>query len=250
MMNPWNARHYNLTNAQALLKRTSAVPSETRDPRTEPGGMDLELAGDRAVTEISAEGTMTVTFSDKGTGRTCGSGTSRCQLCCTLLPIPTIRKPANQRCQHQSGAKGCKIYAERPFPCKTFSCRWLADVSTKGLPRPDRAHYVIDIQPDHIQMTDEATGETRRVNAFQVWVDPAFPDAHRAAGLRAWMHEMARLHGAATIVRWSPVKGIAVFPPPFDPDGEWRERTGVFHPQNAEERDIANGFEMEVTTHE
>ena len=43
----------------------------------------LALAGDRLTVEDHDDGTMTVTYSDKGTGRVCGD----CQLCCRLLPV-------------------------------------------------------------------------------------------------------------------------------------------------------------------
>lgn len=209
-----------------------------------PPNMDFELAGDHAVMSVSEDGTLTVAFNDKGTGRECG----KCQLCCKLLPIPVIQKPANQRCEHQSHARGCRVYSRRPQPCQVFFCRWLGDRSTQALSRPDRSHYVIDVMPDSFEMQNLVTGEPTTINAFQVWVDPAFPEAHKDPRLRDWMHEMAKLYGAATIVRSSPSSGFVVFPPPFDHEkGEWHEMGGDFVPKNEMDRAIANNFRIEAS---
>ena len=75
--------------------------------------------------------------------RTCGT----CTLCCRVLPIKDLDKPANVRCQHQTAFKGCAIYRRRPMSCRLWSCRWLVDPTTSDLRRPDRAHYVIDMVP-------------------------------------------------------------------------------------------------------
>jgi len=185
----------------------------------------LQLGGDHMTYAEAPDGTLTLTFDDKGTGRVCGS----CSLCCKLLPLPVLDKPANQRCEHQRHSKGCAIYATRPYACRTWSCRWVSDrTATEGMPRPDRAHYVIDIVPDHIDlMADESTGETRRVNVVTVWCDPAYRDAWRAPELRAFMLRMAEQWQLATTVRWNSSDALVVFPPPFDKAGQWHEVRGV-----------------------
>lgn len=71
-------------------------------------------------------------------GRECGD----CTLCCTLLAVQDIDKPAQTRCEHECEA-GCAIYESRPWSCKRFDCLWL-----KGeLPiwaRPDKTGVVFD----------------------------------------------------------------------------------------------------------
>lgn len=183
---------------------------------------DYELAGDRMTIEEHADGT-TITFSDKGTGRVCG----QCQLCCKLLPVPMIRKPAGVRCQHAKVGKGCTVYASRPISCRTWSCRWLADRETAGMPRPDRCHYVIDLETDHVRAVPNDGGEAIVFAVLQVWVDPAFPEAHRAPELRQYMLRMAEKYRLATIVRFDSERAITVFPPPFDVDRQWHEIVGA-----------------------
>jgi hypothetical protein len=183
----------------------------------------IELAGKRI--RLSHDGARDIiTFSDDTGGRVCGD----CQLCCRLLPIPgePLHKPAGQRCRHQKVRKGCTIYGQHPFACKVFACRWLADAETAALPRPDRAHYVIDPETDYIEMTEIEGGPKIRVGVIQIWVDPAFRDAHKAPSIRAYILNMAERYRLATIVRFSSHEAIVIFPPPMCSDRQWHEEAG------------------------
>lgn len=182
----------------------------------------LTLAGERMRITEDDQGTTTISFDDVGTGRVCGA----CQLCCKLLPVPPIHKAAGERCRHSKAGKGCTIYADRPFACRTWACRWLADPKTAGMPRPDRCHYVLDMETDYATMRDDA-GTEHRLNLFQVWVDPAYPEAHRAPELRAFMLATAERWGVPTIVRFSSTSAIVIWPPPINGSGEWVEQRDV-----------------------
>ena len=52
--------------------------------------------------------------------RACGD----CNLCCKLVPVPALKKEANEWCKHCDIGVGCKIYKDRPLDCKAFSCVW------------------------------------------------------------------------------------------------------------------------------
>jgi hypothetical protein len=205
-----------------------------------------QLAGDKIVLEHEG-GSSTLRFGDTGTGRVCGA----CSLCCKLLPVPgpPLNKPANTRCQHQKHSKGCAIYTKRPMPCRVFACRWLADRETAGMPRPDRCHYVIDIETDYVEAIDNASGERRKIGVIQVWVDPAFPLAHRSPDLRAYMLRMAEQHGYATIIRYNSKDAFVVFPPPLATDHQWHEESGqiVGRSRAAKEADILQRYRVGVT---
>lgn len=179
--------------------------------------MELEYAGDRMTMKEGADGSMTLSWDDKGTGRNCGD----CQLCCRLVPVPEIDKIAGQRCEHQKVRKGCAIYASRPHSCRVWSCRWLADPQTAGMSRPDRSHYVIDMEYDTVRLSGEH--ESHIANCLQMWVDPAHPDAHRTKEARAYMLRMAQLYHVATLVRFNNQKSILVFPPVLNKADQWHE---------------------------
>jgi len=146
--------------------------------------------------------------------RSCGD----CQLCCRLLPVKDLPKPAGQRCKHQKHAKGCGIYARRPMSCRLWSCAWLDDPQTSALARPDRAHYVIDPMPDFVTI-DYLDGEKLQVPVLQIWCDPKYPHAHRDPKLRA----MLNLNQAPAIVRYDNKRATVIFPPSKSSDGQWHE---------------------------
>jgi hypothetical protein len=204
-------------------------------------GQVHDLAGPRMSLTTTDEGVTTVTFSEKGTGKQCGD----CQLCCRLLPIAVLRKPANVRCQFQGFKQGCKVHGHPtlfPAPCRLWSCLWLGDPDVSGLPRPDRAHYVLDMDTCDVPLTN-TDGETVKVSCFQIWVDPAYPDAWRTRALRAWMAREATRLKAGFVIRWGPVKAMLVLPPVFDhANGEWHEIPGTGAPTSAEKEAIVKNF--------
>lgn len=211
-----------------MTRRRKGKAVATVEPTFLVEGHEATLNGDHMRITEDAEGRTTVEFSPKSlTGRVCGG----CSLCCKLVPVPTIDKPASQRCRHQRHGKGCAIYAARPFACRTWSCRWLSDESTAGLPRPDRAHYVIDMQAEDIRLVSP-DGAPIHLSAFQVWVDPAFPEAWRSPELLAWISHMAEVRRCPTIIRWGSERGLTVFAPPLNAANEWVEMEGQCVPQN------------------
>ena len=93
------------------------------------------------------------------------------------------------------------------------------------MPRPDRCHYVIDIKDDYVEMVQD-DGTRHKIGVIQVWVDPAFRDAWKAPELRAYMLRMATDYRMATIIRFSSLVAITVFPPPLSEDRQWHEISG------------------------
>jgi len=157
------------------------------------------------------------------TRRVCGG----CTLCCKLVPVATLDKGAGVRCRFQTWG-GCRVYTrlwEVAPECRLWSCAWLSDPDAEKLRRPDRARYVIDVLPDSIGATNNATGETVDVPVLQVWADPDHPDAWREdAALRAFMLARAASAGQATLIRYGNARGVLVAPPPLCDDGEWHEQ--------------------------
>jgi len=44
--------------------------------------------------------------------------------CCKVLLIEELNKPRNKTCEHLCEGR-CKIYSERPEPCKSMECMYL-----------------------------------------------------------------------------------------------------------------------------
>lgn len=169
------------------------------------------------------------------TARACGG----CTLCCKLLPVHDkavgFHKEGNTRCQHQRHGKGCTIYERKPPSCATYSCRWLLGNDTADMPRPDRAHYVIDPMPDYISVVARDTGELQQhIPVVQVWIDPGYPDAHRDPALRRYLLRRGEEGVAAVIRIEAHGQGFVLVPPNMTDSHEWIEvRDGMCGPQHS-----------------
>jgi hypothetical protein len=152
------------------------------------------------------------------TGRQCGD----CTMCCKLLPVRELAKPANTRCDHQS-SKGCAVYHRAGFPpsCGLWSCRWLVDPEATELRRPDRSGFVVDTVPDLIRVTDNGTGEMREVMVTQVWIDPARPEAASDPAVRRHAERRARDHGEVLLLRHGSTYATALIAPSMTSNGQW-----------------------------
>lgn len=53
--------------------------------------------------------------------KTCGD----CGLCCKLLGVTELEKPAGRWCVHFRRGRGCDAYEARPASCRVFNCTWL-----------------------------------------------------------------------------------------------------------------------------
>jgi hypothetical protein len=141
----------------------------------------------------------------------------------SLTWIPDFEKPAGERCQHQKHGKGCKVYALRPFGCRTWSCQWLTNDDTAALSRPDRAHYCIDPVPDYVTGRDDATGKVTTIPVIQIWCDEDYPDAHRDPALRAYLFRRGKREGMAALIRFAGAGALFICPPALSATGQWHE---------------------------
>lgn len=176
------------------------------------------------------------TMSSKGpvSARAC----NECNLCCKLVPVAEIQKPANKKCKHQSHLQGCKIYPNRPRSCQSWNCAWLVDEDAADLRRPDRVHYVIDMVLDYVTAVDNETGKSFDIPAIQIWCDEKYPDAHRDPKLREYLAKHAKAGGAIGIVRYDSGRCFGLYPPELSGDGQWHEVAGNVIARDAAEEAI------------
>ena len=66
-----------------------------------------------------------------------------CGLCCKLMGVTALAKPAGKWCRHFSKARGCAIYADRPDDCRVFNCLWLLTEALDADWKPSRAGFVL-----------------------------------------------------------------------------------------------------------
>jgi hypothetical protein len=101
----------------------------------------------------------------------------RCTLCCKLLDIPVLQKPAYEWCPNCKAGEGCGLYTERPQPCRDFTCVWLgSQTGLKPLPA--------DLRPDRCGMLFYYTGSFRELNGVAdrpgAWKSPRVQSLIRA----------------------------------------------------------------------
>jgi hypothetical protein len=159
---------------------------------------------------------------------------NECQLCCKLLPVAEIGKPANTRCSQQRQFRGCLLYHSNkmPFSCSLWNCRWLVNDDTKDLARPDRSHYVIDIVPDSIVAQDG--DKIIHIQTIQIWCDPKFPEAHRDPRLRNYLLRRGE-EGILGQVRYGSNFAIILIPPNMNSEKKWIERPGDMQADNIQD---------------
>ena len=71
--------------------------------------------------------------------RECGT----CTLCCKVLGIGALDKPAGTWCPHCRPGQGCTIYESRPEECRTFLCDWLRNEALGPEWKPEKSKIVL-----------------------------------------------------------------------------------------------------------
>jgi hypothetical protein len=106
-----------------------------------------------------------------GRSRQCGE----CTLCCKVMAIEELAKPANSWCLHCKPGLGCLIYAGRPTECLSFHCLWLIDDRFCPHWKPNKSKLVLTTSQDGIEIR----------------CDPGFPDAWRKEPFRSEIQKLA-----------------------------------------------------------
>jgi hypothetical protein len=91
--------------------------------------------------------------------RQCGG----CTLCCKLMGVRQLGKPAGAWCVHCECSTGCAIYETRPEDCRIFNCGYLYMPNLDERWKPAVCKFVLS--------TDETESHMKIV------VDPDRPDA-------------------------------------------------------------------------
>jgi Fe-S-cluster containining protein len=77
--------------------------------------------------------------------RSCGT----CSLCCSVLRVDELKKPAGADCRHQLGDRGCGIYPRRPEICRAYQCLWRQG-GLEDDERPDATGGIVDLESNGI----------------------------------------------------------------------------------------------------
>jgi uncharacterized cysteine cluster protein YcgN (CxxCxxCC family) len=114
--------------------------------------------------------------------KSCGD----CGLCCKLMGVTALDKPAGRWCRHFSKSKGCATYATRPTDCRVFNCLWLLTEALDEAWKPTTAGFVL-----------HSENEGRRLI---VECDAARPHDWRRAPYQAQLRRWAAAQGQDVLV--------------------------------------------------
>jgi hypothetical protein len=106
--------------------------------------------------------------------RVCGE----CSLCCKIIAVDVLQKPAGVWCGHCLKTSGCSIYGRRPDECRQFNCGWLVNPEFGDEWYPRRSKMVLTFD--------------RRANRVGVHVDAGSPAAWRREPYFAQLKQWAR----------------------------------------------------------
>ena len=149
--------------------------------------------------------------------KSCGE----CGMCCKLLAIAEIEKPADRWCPSFKRGCGCGVYDTRPAACRGFECLWLQSEKLDDRWRPDKARFVMYTEDDD-----------RRL---RVVVDPAHPLAWKQEPYYSRLKAMSqRAHDGHELLVSIGDRRIVVFP---DQDAD----LGIIDP---DKHKIISGYAM------
>jgi len=113
------------------------------------------------------------------TGRECG----QCSLCCKLLHVRELNKPANQWCQHcRPGKGGCSIWGNTPDICRLYFCGWRITRAFGDEWFPLKSHMVLSLN----RQTKNG------VQILMVTVDPQHREIWQQEPYYGQLRELAR----------------------------------------------------------
>lgn len=101
-------------------------------------------------------------------------------MCCKVLTIRELDKPAGTWCRHVNPSKGCGIYGSHPHVCQAFQCLWLMKPEIPQDQRPDRSKVVL--------VTRHDDGQDRLI----AYCDPGSPLAWRREPMYGFLKKQAQ----------------------------------------------------------
>ena len=139
---------------------------------------------------------MAGSMSSGAPARECGE----CTLCCKVMGIGELEKPAGVWCAHCKSNRGCSIYETRPQECRDFVCAWLLNPKIDDAWKPSHCKFAVWSEAGNLNL--------------KVSVDPARPDAWRKepyySYFKGWVREHIPRGGKVVILNGK--RATAVLP--------------------------------------
>jgi len=104
-----------------------------------------------------------------------------CSLCCKVMEVGEIAKPAGSWCPRFAKGVGCTVHADKPQTCRHFQCYWSVSEVLGEEWRPDRSKLVLwsDAEGRVIVEVDPSTPSAWKrepfYSALKTWSDTRRP---------------------------------------------------------------------------
>lgn len=108
------------------------------------------------------------------TQKTCGT----CSICCKIVAVKDLAKPAHQWCVHNVPRKGCGIWGAHPEVCKVWQCGWILMPQLDDRWKPESCGFII---------------RTRfQIQQLVIDVEPSKPNSWRREPFLSTIHRWAQ----------------------------------------------------------
>ncbi|CAN7528985.1 hypothetical protein LJR219_003732 [Phenylobacterium sp. LjRoot219] len=127
-----------------------------------------------------------------------------CDLCCSIMGVRELQKPAFTPCAKLAGAgAGCSVWGEHPASCKSFACLWRGsdDLLPPELFPPD-CGFLVELDPSPAWPT-----------AVKVCPAPGRPDAWDTPRNRTLFASLAAAWNCPVVIVGEGVRASHVFAP-------------------------------------
>lgn len=116
-------------------------------------------------------------------------GCGACSMCCTLLHVPDIGKPAGMKCWNTGLHGGCAVQHEKETnpalaACAQYKCLWLESQSFDD----PRKRHPRELRPDQSRVVMGVPGDPDD-RILHVHVDPAHADAWRDPHIQYYLRD-------------------------------------------------------------
>jgi hypothetical protein len=108
-----------------------------------------------------------------------------CTLCCKVMAIDELEKPAGSWCHHCKIGSGCKRYTDRPAECRFFNCLWLIDERLGPQWKPNKSKIVLTNSEDGLEIRcDPGSSDAWRKEPFRTQISKWAEAGEVPSGMR------------------------------------------------------------------
>lgn len=143
-----------------------------------------------------------------------------CTMCCRVLHIEELKKPAGDWCNACNIGKGCRIYEDRPEPCRTFECLYLQWATNEAATEPVHP----DFRPDKCRIVFHEVADKKIISGN---TDPNRPHAWQNEIVMAYINALCKMGFRVVIGTPQATERLLFEKHPFEPDAVTKRTVNI-----------------------